>query len=233
MLPAERLQFEQPVTRVDPSAREIEFNNGRREKYDALISSVPLDVFVTMLVDRPRLAPLSSRFVHSSSHIVGVGLRGAPREDMRTKCWIYFPEPQVPFYRATVFSNYSPNNAPPGHWSLMAEVSESPEKSVSVDTIVEEVVGGFVSCGFIAKRDIASTWHRRLSHGYPTPWVGRDQVLNEIDAALRSDRILSRGRFGAWKYEVSNQDHSFMQGVEAVDHLLNGAAERTYYGEMK
>ena len=225
------MQFKKHVTRIDPSTREIEFNDARREKYDALISSVPLDGLLAM-IDRPRLAPMASRFVHSSSHIVGVGLRGTPPAAMQTKCWIYFPEPQVPFYRATVFSNYSPNNAPPGHWSLMAEVSESPDKPVNMSTIIDEVVEGFVSCGFIAKRDIVSRWHRRLDHGYPTPWIGRDPVLHEVDTALRADRIFSRGRFGAWKYEVSNQDHSFMQGVEAVDHIVTGADEHTYYGDM-
>ena len=35
------------------------------------------------------------------------------------------------------------------------------------------------------------------------------------------------GRFGAWKYEVSNQDHSFMQGVELVDRLALGDSELT------
>jgi hypothetical protein len=41
--------------------------------------------------------------------------------------------------------------------------------------------------------------------------------------------IYSRGRFGGWKYEVSNQDHSLMQGVEVVNNLAFGAPEVTYW----
>ena len=41
--------------------------------------------------------------------------------------------------------------------------------------------------------------------------------------------ILSRGRFGAWKYEVGNQDHSFMQGVEAAERVISGAHEQTVF----
>ena len=44
---------------------------------------------------------------------------------------------------------------------------------------------------------------------------------------LEARGVYSRGRFGAWKYEVSNQDHSFMQGVEVVNRLAGTGDEPT------
>ena len=52
--------------------------------------------------------------------------------------------------------------------------------------------------------------------------------MNAILPALEAQHIYSRGRFGAWKYEVGNMDHSIMQGVEVVDHILGGKPEKTY-----
>ena len=232
LLPAAHLHFDRAIARVDTRKRRIETKSGESIEYDALISTMPLDRLLMTIDGLDQLRAHAPRFVHSSSHIVGIGLSGAVPDALETKCWIYFPEPQVPFYRATVFSNYSPNNAPAGHWSLMAEVSESPQKPVEMEAIVEGVVSAFERCGFIDRTNVVSRWHRRLEHGYPTPWLGRDEVLGEVEQALHAAGIYSRGRFGAWKYEVSNQDHSLMQGVEAVERILDGADERTYNGDM-
>jgi len=46
----------------------------------------------------------------SSTHIVGLGIRGECPHG--SKCWLYFPEADCPFYRATVFSHYAPANCP-------------------------------------------------------------------------------------------------------------------------
>ena len=51
--------------------------------------------------------------------------------------------------------------------------------------------------------------------------------MAQIEPALKMADIASRGRFGAWKYEVSNQDHSFMQGVEWVNSVLLDVPEVT------
>ena len=77
--------------------------------------------------------------------------------------------------------------------------------------------------------EIVSIYHRRLHYGYPTPHLDRDNVLDVALPWLKSMDIYSRGRFGAYKYEVANQDHSCMQGVEVVDHILFGSKEFTLF----
>jgi protoporphyrinogen oxidase len=231
-LPAERIHFNRTVSQVDLDRKQLTLADGEAVGYDVLISTIALDHLLRSLHARADLASVASQLVYSSSHIIGIGMSGTEPDDLRTKCWIYFPEDRVPFYRATVFSNYSPNNVPTStpHWSLMAEVSESPDKPVVQETLIAEVIAGFLACGFIDPATIVTSWHRRLDHGYPTPWLGRDAVLDPIERTLRAASVLSRGRFGAWKYEVSNQDHSFMQGVEAVNNVLDGTPEATFGG---
>jgi len=144
---------------------------------------------------------------------------------------MYFPESDCSFYRTTVFSNYSPFVCPkPGHqWSLMCEVSESPDKPVDVSKIIEETERGLRNTKLLSDGDkIVSRFHTRFEYGYPTPFVGRDALLNPIHDKFAQYDIYSRGRFGCWKYEVSNQDHSVMLGVEAIDHIIFGTEEMTF-----
>jgi protoporphyrinogen oxidase len=229
-VPGDRLAFNTPATRIDPDRRVVTFAGGREEPYDVLISSIALDRLLEM-AGLGEAETTAARFVSSASNIVGVGLEGAPPESIGSKCWIYFPENDNPFYRVTVFSNYSPNNVPrAGTWSLMAEVAESPHKPVDQTTLVESVIDGLLATGLIRRDDkILSTWRYRAAPGYPTPFLNREQVVDTALRDLQSRSIYSRGRFGAWKYEVSNQDHSFMQGVEAVDHALEEREELTVW----
>ena len=137
-LPAAQIHFRRTVSQVDLEKKRLTMADGESIGYDVLISTIPLDHLLRSIHGRPELTQKAPQFVYSSSHIVGIGMTGTQPADLRTKCWIYFPEDKVPFYRATVFSNYSPNNVPTSspHWSLMAEVSESPDKPVKQETLI-------------------------------------------------------------------------------------------------
>jgi protoporphyrinogen oxidase len=217
--------------RIDTVRRKVHFEDGSHEGYDRLISTIPLDVLIS-LADVESLKPAVEQFRYSTVHVVGIGLKGTPPSHLKTKCWMYFPEGNCPFYRATVFSNYSPNNVPDisRFWSLIVEVSESPYKPVDRLGLLDSVIAGLLSTKLIdSPNQIANVWKHTAGHGYPTPFLGRDLLVEPILADLEALNIYSRGRFGGWKYEVSNQDHSLMQGVELVNRLAFGTPELTYW----
>jgi hypothetical protein len=110
----------------------------------------------------------------------------------------------------------------------MLEVSESSLKPVDQKNILADSIQGLVNTGMLKPTDeIVSTYHRRFDHGYPTPSLEREGALAKLLPKLQQQDIWTRGRFGSWRYEVGNQDHSFMLGVEAVDNIVNGAVELT------
>ena len=230
-LPEGAFQPNRRAVRIRTAARTVHFEDGSEEKYDRLISTIPLDVLLT-LADIEALKPCAEQLRYSTVHVVGVGLKGTAPPHLKTKCWMYFPEDRCPFYRATVFSNYSPHNVPDSSrfWSLMAEVSESPFKPVDRAGLVDSVIQGLLATRLIESPNaVAGVWQYSARHGYPTPFLGRDRLIEPILAELEEVGIYSRGRFGGWKYEVSNQDHSLMQGVELVNRLAFGTPEVTYW----
>lgn len=223
-LPPDRVSMRRSVTAIDAGAGTVTTAEGDTWSYEALLSTMPLDRLIRIA---PTVVPAerAGELLYSATNVVGVGLEGQPPEHLSSTCWIYFPESNSPYYRVTVFSNYSPNNVPkPGEqWSLLTETSESCEKPVDQADLIDDTVRALKEDRLISDgTKILSTVHRRLKQGYPTPFKGRDAIVDPILRTFEGKGIYSRGRFGAWKYEVANQDHSFAQGYEWVERMIQG-----------
>lgn len=127
----------------------------------------------------------------------------------------------------TYLSNYSPEVVPDArtHYSILAEVSCSDYKPEDPDFIVDQVIQGLVNTKMISAADrehIVDTHVIERDYTYPIPSLERDTALAAIHPFLESRSIYSRGRFGAWRYEVGNMDHSVAQGVEWVNRIVRG-----------
>src|SRR3954471_14333215 len=230
----ENLRLDTLVGGVDIEAKEVVLRDGSREPYDLLLSTMPVDLLVQSISGEvpTEVHHQASRLRHSGSHIVGVGLA---QPSPSKKCWMYFPEDNSPFYRVTYLSNYSPEVVPDAsrNYSLLAEISHSEFKPGDRDTVIERTVQGMVNTQLLTeadRADIVDTFLIEREYTYPTPSLERDPALAVLHPWLESRDIYSRGRFGAWRYEVGNMDPSVAQGVEWVNRIVQDdvANELTY-----
>ncbi|HEY8747375.1 MAG TPA: FAD-dependent oxidoreductase [Tepidisphaeraceae bacterium] len=229
---AGHVNLNKTVDFINIMKKEVRFKDGEIVKYDTLISAMPLDKLCNDVLNGevPReIKKATSSLRHSGGYMVGIGIK---QPCPSTKSWMYFPEDNCPFYRVTYLSNYSPYMTPEDgkHYSLLCETSYSEFKPVDGKRIVDDTIRGLINAGLISEedqKDIVDTWVYHAGYSYPTPSVERDGILAQAIPFLEQHGIYSRGRFGMWKYEVSNTDHTLMQGVELANRLILGEAETT------
>jgi hypothetical protein len=98
--------------------------------------------------------------------------------------------------------------------------------------MLDQVIAELIRATILEESDrdrIVSRYSRVIAYSYPIPTLSRDHALGILQPALMRQGIYSRGRFGAWRYEIGNMDHSVMMGVEAVNHILAGEKEIVFH----
>jgi protoporphyrinogen oxidase len=228
---ADRIRLGAEVVEVDAERRRLRLGDGERLAYAALVSTMPLDHLVHRLADPPvSLLDAAGALVHNGVLMVGIGYEAPLRDE---KSWMYFPQDTAPFYRATNFAKYAAANVPGAdtrrYCAYMTETSYSPHKPEPRAGIEERVEAGLRAAGVVlgAPR-VVSAHVEEIDYAYPVPTLGRDAALAAIHPWLMAHGILSRGRFGAWRYEEGNMDHAVKMGIDAARRLLTGAPEELW-----
>ena len=239
-----RITYHATVSTVDAEQRALCTVDGRRFEYEHLLWTAPLDRLVGALTSAPEeLRAASADLIHNSVTVVGIGYE-APLTDERS--WLYFPEPDVPFYRATNFAKYAAANVPDAdtdrYCSWMTEIASSewrplpggevgdghPDEA-SDAALAVRVDSAIRSAGLVAPdATVASAHVEHLPYGYPVPTLGRDRALRTIQPWLMERGILARGRFGGWKYELGNMDHAVKMGIDAARRMALGEDEQAW-----
>ncbi len=230
----DRVRTGKQLAEIDTAQRKVSFTDGTGDSYDVLISTAPLDLLAGMLKPADsKLRDAAALLEHNDLLVIGFGLK---KKIETGKCWVYFVDADMPCYRASFFSFYSPNHVPQGdteqYSSLMCEMSLPLGKEVNIDRLCEQTLDGLIRHKILEEADrsrIVSRYHRLVRYSYPIPTIDRDRALAILQPALERQGIYSRGRFGAWRYEIGNMDHSVMMGVEAANHVVNGEKEVVFY----
>jgi protoporphyrinogen oxidase len=226
-----RVHYSAELVGVDAERRVARFSDGTTAEYEALVSTMPIDLLVAAVDECPDdVREAASSLAHNSVWIVGVGVE-RPLVDDRS--WLYFADPDVPFYRVTNFAKYAAANVPGGDTSrfssYMAEISHSDVLPRERDGLEQRVVDALVSTGLVdPDPPIASIHVLDVDYAYPIPTIGRDDALRVVQPWLMERGIYSRGRFGSWKYEIGNMDHAAKMGIDAARLLVEGRPEELW-----
>ena len=223
------------VTEINPPEKQLRIARQYDDApfvldYDYLINTLPLDTLLQHLHSNDAAAALRS--VSLSRILVGLGCRGTPPESVRLCHQIEFPHANVPFYRATFLSSLGDDYVPVDRpcWSVLFDISHNPSSAVDVPNLVDATVACVVdTLQWCQREDIITRFNACHGWGHAVPFMHRSQVIDPLLRTLEQNNILSRGPFATWKAEIASADHAFMQGVEAIEHILNGVDERILY----
>lgn len=88
-LPKEKTRFGShgKVKKIDADGKKAILENGQTIGYEKLISTMAVDALVEQMEDK-ELVDLSKGLFYSSTHVIGVGVRGERPERVGDKCWV-------------------------------------------------------------------------------------------------------------------------------------------------
>ncbi|MGB9898544.1 protoporphyrinogen/coproporphyrinogen oxidase [Thermanaerothrix sp.] len=196
-----RIHYNKHMVAIDVKKKEVFFDDGTGERYETLISTLPLNKVMEMAgleVDEPA-DPYTSVLVLNLGAERGPG---CPDEH-----WLYIPRSKAGFHRVGFYSNVDVSFLPRSAREQNNRVSiyveraylggEKPSEA-EIAQYVENVIAELQSWGWIGEVEVADpTW---IEVAYTWSWPGsrwREKALR----LLEEHDILQVGRYGCWKFQ--------------------------------
>ncbi len=177
---------------VDVNDKVVTFQDGTYERYEKLISTIPLNQLLYICGQRNFDLPYSSVFV--------LNIGASPDINLPKEHWLYIPFCKSGFHRVGFYTNVDKSKAPKGKVGLSVEIAFGGEYTyddLDVPFIIQEVVAELKSWRWIKKVitvdptfvPTAYTWNRTLEE-------------RETHIKWLADRdIITIGRYGLWKFQ--------------------------------
>ena len=222
-VPLGSIELNHEVVSVNPFTRQLEFSNGVRTHYDALISSLPLPDLIRMIKGAPRdVQEAARRLACSSCVLVNVGV---DREDLSNAHMTYFYDEDICFTRLGFPHMLSRSNAPNGMGSIQAEVYFSDKYrpfTGSPKDWIEPVINDLHRCGLLRESDrVVFRDAMYLEYANIIFDLDRSAALKIVHGYLDDIGISYCGRYGDWGYMWT--DESFKSGEAAAEAVLSRA----------
>jgi protoporphyrinogen oxidase len=186
------------------------------DTFDLVVNTVPLPQIEGAFADIPADIRAEIRALRPISLInLMIGVRtDTPLPNLS---WVYLPfAEQGPTNRVTYFSNYSPNNAPAGHGSFLAEVTHRGELRPDAAWL-RGVVQQLDRAGILRADQVVLTEWCNNEFAYIDQNLAFADRIARVRNWFDSSGYLTFGRFG--RYEYHNSDQCIGRAMQVHEHI--------------
>lgn len=220
-VPLGKIKLDHEVVSIQPKIRQLEFANGVRTGYDALISSVPLPDLIRAIKGVPRDVIAAARQLACSSCVlVNIGVN---REDISSAHMTYFYDDDICFTRLSFPHMLSKSNVPNGMGSIQAEIYFSDKYrpfTGSAEDWIAPTIADLRRCGLLRENDrIEFSTAMYMPYANIIFDLDRADALKTVHGYLDDIGIFYCGRYGDWGYMWT--DESFKSGEAAAEAALS------------
>ena len=187
-LPSELLSCGERLVAVDLDQR-IATTTRRQIGFSKLISSAPLN----HLVEATGIDYAADAFTWNKVLVFNLGFAS---KGMRDVHWMYFPDPELPFYRVGWYDNIMGGD----RMSLYVEIGAARDALFEVEEARAAVLAGLRREAIVVEQELVAAHHVVLDPAYVHITRRSLVEVDRIDAILRGAGVFSVGRYGRWTY---------------------------------
>ena len=197
-------------------------SDGKREKiFNRIVSTLPLPDLIRAFDKVPAHVKKAAESLRWNSLIcIMLAVRSKKPSD---KFAVYFPQPELLFHRICYYDFFGGEYAPEGFSTIVAEITCKPCDDIykmEDSILIEKVVSGLSSQGFINPKDVYITDVARSLYGYVINHLSYRKNLKIIYDFTQQTGIMLCGRFAEWQY--LNMDACIKHGMDCAARLRTG-----------
>ncbi len=214
------IRYRAKMERINFGRRWLGFSDGSQWTYERLVSTIPLPKLIAAAEDAPESGRKAAALLRCTSFLrVDVAANHPTR---REETWIYVYDEDKLSTRISVTEKFSPNNVPKGKTGIQVEVYGSEYRPVPADhdRVKQRVVEELVEMQLIdGSASIASVNVKYVLQGNPIFDHNRRGAIAEINGFLDRVGVLCVGRYGEWKYLMT--DACVVSAQKAAAECMN------------
>ena len=204
--------------KIDLKNKTVFFENGKKEKFEKLITTLPLNNFLQSTTEKTNSSFKKAANKLLCNSVINFNL-GFDKANLTDKHWCYFPEKKYSFYRIGFWHNICQKSAKKGCSAIYGEVSYLPKTKTDkqLKSLTNKAITQSLKALGLKKSNIVTEKILQIPSAYVIYNFWREKYLKQLHKELNNLSIYSVGRYGEWKY--SSMQEAVLDGKKIAEQI--------------